>query len=122
MSEPLIECPKCKSSNLIISEAAEVHYSTMYRNGQFVSQTMEHASHTIRQFAKCQNPECLHEWVFRENVDLNAIPSSTPKENVIEYVCINCNKPRKIRLAITSIFDPQKDVCHECKIGITSRG
>lgn len=118
MLKNIIKCPKCKKSNLLITEAAEVHFSTAYINGQFVGQTSEHTSTILRHFATCQEPDCLHEWTFRKDLDLGGIPRSDREETVIEYTCIQCNKPKKMRPAITSSFDPNKDVCPECELGL----
>lgn len=118
MLKNVIKCPKCKKSNLLITEVAEVHFATRYANGQFSGQTSENTATILRQIATCLEQDCLHEWTFRKDLDLGEIPRLQPDESIIEYTCIQCNKPKKIRPAATSTFDPAKHVCPECELGL----
>lgn len=119
MAEQIIKCPKCKKSKLLVSEAAEVHFFTMYEDGEFVGHTTEKTERIIRQFASCLNPDCKHEWSFRKQVDLTDIPVRETNSRLIEYVCVGCSKPRKMVVQPWSNFNPETDECPECEMGIS---
>ncbi|MDK9793756.1 hypothetical protein [Vibrio sp. D431a] len=119
MANKLIKCPKCRKSKLIISEEVLVNYSNVYDGGVFVGEFSEKPMNTIRQIATCLNPDCKHEWTFRKQVELSDIPTKEAEQKPVEFTCTHCKKPRKQMVQPLSKFDPSKDKCNECIIGIS---
>lgn len=117
MNHKPLSCPKCQCSELLLTQVAEIHFKNKYVNGKLVTGGTEEVQDISRQEAHC--PKCHHKWNLGLDLDFSKFPKQTDEAGVIEYICIQCHQPKKLRPAASSTFDPSKDICTECEIGIS---
>ncbi len=59
-------CPKCRSTDLILSEEFSVCDVLTVRGGRLQDRSAgESPMATGRVYGECSNPACLHRWTFR---------------------------------------------------------